>query len=427
MSDAPVLLLLALAALGILVAAALSAGEVAITRISRAGLAELEASSPARAARARLLAEDPGAAAAAAMVRVVGEMLAAASITLALTAAFDAWWLVFVVALVVTVVIAVVLVRLSPRSAGRDHPVAVLGAVGGLMVAVLRLTRPLHGLYAIRGTPARIGGLSEDEIRDIVERVSEAPSIEADEREMLRSVFELGETLTRAVMVPRTEMVTVARGTTLRKAQSLFLRSGYSRIPVVGESVDDLLGVCYFKDVARRLHADPELGGAPVESVMRPAVFVPESKPVDDLLAEMQKGSFHIAMVVDEYGGIAGLVTLEDALEEIVGELTDEHDRSGPEVEALGDGAFRVPSRLSIDDLGDLFGLEVEDDDVDSAGGLLAKALGKVPIPGSEATTHGVRIVAERTQGRRKQVATLVVRRAEPAEEEVDADERAQR
>jgi CBS domain containing-hemolysin-like protein len=294
------------------------------------------------------------------------------------------------------------------------------GALGdrypnGTLAFTWRLLALAHFLVPARRVPS--GRRETDrEIRQMVDRVSESELIEDEEREMLRSVFELGETITRAVMVPRTEMITVRSGTPLRSAFSLFLRSGYSRIPVVGDSVDELLGVLYLKDVAGRLHTGgPE--AEPVDALMRAPVFVPESKPVDDLLREMQRGASHIAIVVDEFGGIAGLVTIEDALEEIVGELTDEHDRAAPEVERLEDGIFRVPARLPLDELGELFDLEIDDDDVDTAGGLLAKSLGKVPLAGSEAEAAGLHLLAEAVQGRRRQLATLLVRRAETSAE----------
>ena len=159
---------------------------------------------------------------------------------------------------------------------------------------------------------------------------------------------------------------------------------------------------------------------APASSLARPAVFVPESKPVDELLRELQSGSSHMAMVVDEYGGIAGLVTIEDALEEIVGELTDEHDPTAPVVEDLGDGVFRVPARLGRDELGELFDLEVDDEDVDTAGGLLAKALGKVPLPGSAGDIHGLHLVADRVEGRRRRLATVLVSVAESTDRPTD-------
>jgi CBS domain containing-hemolysin-like protein len=196
---------------------------------------------------------------------------------------------------------------------------------------------------------------------------------------------------------------------------------------VTGTSTDDLLGVLYFKDVVRVVTQNPEHDGRLARDAARPPVFVPESKRADDLLREMQSAANHIAMVVDEYGGIAGLVTIEDVLEEIVGELTDEHDRSGPEVEAVGHDSYRVPARLPLDDLGDLFDVEIDDDDVDSVGGLLAKALGKVPIAGSGADAHGLHLVADHVEGRRRKLATVLVSRAAaptPDHEPTDGDDR---
>jgi CBS domain containing-hemolysin-like protein len=212
-------------------------------------------------------------------------------------------------------------------------------------------------------------------------------------------------------MVPRTDMVTIDADEPLGRAITLFTRSGYSRVPVIGESTDDLRGVLYLKDVMRRVHRRSDTAGLTVADVMREATFVPETKLVDDLMREMQADSVHIAMVVDEYGGIAGLVTIEDLLEELVGEMVDEHDRAEPEVEEIGNGTVRVPARLPIDELGDLFGLEIDDDDVDSAGGLLAKALGKVPLPGAAVDVLGIHLVAERAEGRRRRVSTLLASR----------------
>ncbi|MDR2372586.1 MAG: CBS domain-containing protein [Bifidobacteriaceae bacterium] len=221
-------------------------------------------------------------------------------------------------------------------------------------------------------------------------------------------------------MVPRTEVVALEADKPLRKAMTLFLRSGHSRVPVVGpEGLDEALGVAYLKDTALVLQARPEAAEEPISSLMRPAVFVPESKPADDVLRELQSLGTHLALVVDEYGGVAGLVTMEDLLEEIVGELTDEHDPDPLEMTPLGDGAFRVPARFELDQLGEAFGLEIDDDDVDTVGGLLAKALGRVPISGSQAVVQGLILTAERTEGRRKQLATVLVRRLErPAPED---------
>ncbi len=411
--NAPVSWLVVGTTLAVLLGALLSAGETGLLRLGRTALAELVGPTPAGRRVARLVDDPHGAAAAAAAVRIALETFAVVGLTLVVAGLGAAWWVALLLSGVLGTAVALVLVRHLPRSLGRRHPA---GAVV-LTSAVLLIARWLAGPVRVAGrTSADQHDLSDEEIREMVDRVSESEAIEDDEREMFRSVLELGDTLTRAVMVPRTEMITIPSGTTVQKAMSLFLRSGYSRVPVVGDSVDDVLGVLYLKDLVLHRHRSPESSGEPIDSLARPAVFVPESKPVDDLLREMQHGASHVAMVVDEYGGIAGLVTIEDALEEIVGELTDEHDRSGPEVEDLGDGVYRVPSRLPVDELGELFDLDLEDDDVDSAGGLLAKALGKVPLIGSKVVVAGLELTADRVEGRRKQVSALLVRLATTSE-----------
>lgn len=426
MSGVPVALLVTVALVGIVLAAALSAGEVAVLRVTRARVAELEAERPGAADRVRRLVDDPArVTAAAAFVRLLAEMTATVCLTLAISAGSLSWWATALLAIAACAVMAFLLVRVSPRSMGRRHPVGVLASLSRLLVVVTAVA----GGVGRRADPAGTTTEQDDaELRDMVERVSESDAIEDNEREMFRSVLELGDTLTREVMVPRTDMITTQAGTPLHKVLALLLRSGFSRVPVVGESVDDVVGVLYLKDIVRRIPAHASTGAghgdadplvAPASSLARPAVFVPESKPVDELLLELRDGSSHIALVVDEYGGIAGLVTIEDALEEIVGELTDEHDTSGPGVDELPDGGYRVPARLGRDELGDLFGLEVEDEDVDTAAGLLAKALGKVPLPGSVGEIHGLRLEAERVEGRRKRLATVLVHRA--AEPDADA------
>ena len=214
---------------------------------------------------------------------------------------------------------------------------------------------------------------------------------------MIHSVFELGDTIVREVMVPRTEMVFVERGKTLRQGLSLALRSGFSRIPVIGENLDDVVGIAYLKDIMTRIHEHPEGETVEtVETVMRPATFAPESKPIDDLLREMQARHVHVAIVIDEYGGTAGLVTIEDILEEIVGEIADEYDRERPPVEWLDDGSARVSARLSVEELEELFDVSIDAEDVETVGGLLAHQLGKVPIAGSVATV--VRAAADRRE-----------------------------
>ena len=247
---------------------------------------------------------------------------------------------------------------------------------------------------------------------------------------MIHSVFELGDTSVREVMVPRTDVVYIERTKTLRQAMSLFLRSGFSRIPVVGEDLDEIVGFAYLKDVSKRVF-DRQAAETTehVDSVMRPVFHVPDSKPVDDLLREMQALRRHIAVVVDEYGGTAGIVTIEDILEEIVGEITDEFDAEEAGVQELPDGSKRVSARFPVDDLDEILGVSFEDDEVDSVGGLMAKHLGKVPIPGSTVEVQGWLFTAEEVKGRRNRIGTVlitpVVRRTSPGEPVLDDGDRA--
>jgi CBS domain containing-hemolysin-like protein len=203
-------------------------------------------------------------------------------------------------------------------------------------------------------------------------------------------------------------MVWIESDKTLRQALALALRSGFSRIPVIGESVDDVLGVVYLKDLARALTGGYD-EGTTAGRVMREAVFIPESKPVDDLLSEMQAARTHMAVVIDEYGGTAGLIAIEDILEEIVGEITDEYDVERPPIEHLDDGAVRVSSRLPIEDLGEIFDVELPANEVETVAGLLAQALGRVPIPGASATVGGLTLTAEGVTGRRNRIDTVLV------------------
>jgi len=250
--------------------------------------------------------------------------------------------------------------------------------------------------------------------------------VESGERQMIHSVFELGDTIAREVMVPRTDVVWIERTKTVRQALALALRSGFSRLPVIGENVDDVVGVVYLKDLVRRSQNSGDQRGPRVEELMRTPTFVPESKPVDELLRDMQAQRIHIAIVVDEYGGFAGLVTIEDILEEIVGEIADEHDTvQRPPVEELPDGSMRVTARLPVEDLAELFDVELpEDDDVETVGGLLARALGRVPIEGASAEIGGLKLVAESTGGRRNRIDTMLVCRVEPAAEEEHEERR---
>jgi CBS domain containing-hemolysin-like protein len=312
-----------------------------------------------------------------------------------------AGWVAFLVAIAIAGSISVMAIRAIPRQIARAHPLITVGVLSPIASALITLTTPVRAVVPALRMPA----LAEPE--DLMEQAQDA--LELEDAELLRSVVSLGDTLTREVMVPRTDMVTIHAGTSARKAMVLFMRSGFSRVPVIGEDLDDTLGVIYLKDVVKATWDDSDRLGRPVDDYMREPVYIPESVPVDDLLRRMQDSVFHMAIVVDEFGGVAGLVTIEDALEEIVGEVVDEHDRTAPDAVALGNGEYRVPARFPLDELGELFDIEIEDDEVETAAGLLAKALGKVPIPGSRVSTHGLTMLAERAEGRRRRLTSIVV------------------
>ncbi len=438
----PELALMLLALACFVFSALTSAGEAALQRVSRGALedAAQDAEHGAdRYGRALALVEDRAVAvAAASFVRASVDMVAAVCVTLVVADLLPEWWQVLVVSVVVVLLVLGLAVGASPRSLGRRNPTGVLAALEPLLRLYYVSFRPLVRLWAAARpqsplTDSEARAEVVDDLREMVDRVVESEPIEEEDRELIRSVFELGQTLTREVMVPRTEMVTVDWDTPLDDAMMLHVRSGFSRIPVVGDDTDDPRGISYVKDLVRRAHRHPEaMAGLTLADVMRPASFVPETKVIDDLLREMQADSVHIALAVDEYGGIAGLVTIEDVLEEIVGEMRDEHDHDEPEVEVVeaatgpdGEGmVVRVPARTPIDEAGELFDLEIEDDDVDTVGGLLAKALGKVPIVGNEVDALGLHLVAERVEGRRKQVSTVLVSRTEVREDDDHAPDR---
>jgi CBS domain containing-hemolysin-like protein len=394
----------------------MAAVDSAITVQSRADISELAVT--ARAKRSlRAIAADTGAHLNAInFVRIIAETTAAVLVTLVFATTIDAIWLALLLSALLMTAVSFVLVGASPRSVGRAHPKALV-SVTALLVHFLRvLLGPVaNALVALgnRVTPGRsrlATFTSEDQLLSMVDEATELDVIEEDDRELIHSIFEFSETVVREVMIPRTDMVTIEADSSVGAAMGLFLSKGYSRVPVVDGEVDDVLGVLYLRDVARLVYERPRnLELLRVRELAKPAQFVPESKKADSLLRQMQLESNHLAMVVDEYGGIAGLVTLEDLIEELVGDISDEYDRDVVEIEDLGSGRFRVSARLPVDELGELFDLDLDDDEVDSVGGLLAKALGRLPVAGSEARTSGLILTAERTEGRRKRISTVLV------------------
>ncbi len=417
--------LLTSAAALVLLAGIFSAADAALASYSAARADELvDEGKPGAKRLVELLQDAPRYLNTALLLRLLCEVAAIVLVAGLVRDAYDgAFWSSAVTTIAVMLVVSFVVIGVAPRTLGRQHNERVALLTAAPLTVVTRILGPIPRLLIQLGnaiTPGRgfrEGPFStETELRELVDLAEASAVIESGERRMIHSVFELGDTSAREVMVPRNDVVYIERYKNLRQTMSLFLRSGFSRIPVIGENLDDILGFAYLKDLVRRDFEAPDVEFTQrVEGMMRPAIYVPDSKPVDALLAEMQAMRQHIVVVVDEYGGTAGLITIEDVLEEIVGEITDEYDEEEVEVETLEDGAVRVSSRFPIDDLEEIFGFDVEEEDVDSVGGLMAKHLGRVPIPGSVVEAHGLRFGAEDVSGRRNKVGTVLIHKVPDA------------
>jgi CBS domain containing-hemolysin-like protein len=411
------------AALLVLASAGFGASETALAHVSRLRVEELVKERRRGAVRLSQVVSDPAQRLNVVLLaRTVAEMLATTLVAVVCQRQLDAAWEAVVVAGVGMALVHYVVVGVGARTLGRRHADRVGLVSAGFVLWLTRALGPLPriligiGSALIPGKVSREAGFtSEAELRDLVDRAEERQVIEARERDMIHSVFELGETLAREVMVPRTDMVWIEQGKTVRQALSLALRSGFSRIPVIGANEDDVVGVAYLKDLARKAYDAEGQSAERVTELMRPAYFIPESKPVDELLRDMQAKQVHVAIVIDEYGGTAGLVTIEDILEEIVGEIADEYDREEPRVEQLDDGRVRVNIRLPVDDVEEMFGVTFDLEDVETVGGLLAAELGRVPIPGASVTSQGLTFTAEGAKGRRKQIGTVLIGKADGA------------
>lgn len=429
----PQVVVLAIALVLVIISGLISCAEAALSSFSRARADELVAEGRGGAVSLQVMMADRARYLNSVLfVRLASEIFAIVMVSIVLFDLIGNDWLQVIVPAVTMLVISYVVLGVAPRTLGRQHSDAVALASAGPIRAMTAVMGPLSRLLIVVGnalTPGR--GFregpfsSEAELREMVDMAELSQTIEADERKMIQSVFELDDTVIREVMVPRTDMVHIEEHRTLRQAMSLFLRSGFSRLPVSGDGVDDVVGVLFFKDVSQRIYDDPN---APktvrVHELTRPAHWCPETKPVDEVLQEMQLAQTHLMMVVDEFGGTAGMVTLEDILEEIVGEIRDEFD-TGEIVpwEELDPGTFRVSARLPVDELGELFGLDLDDDDIDSVGGLMAKELNRVPIPGAKVRTAGLELVAERAAGRRNRIVTVVATRLVEDDTADDADQ----
>jgi CBS domain containing-hemolysin-like protein len=421
--------LLVLSAILVPIAGALAAADAAISAVSTARVEEMARESQRGAASlAEITADRARYVNLLLLLRLCAEMTATVTVAIVAVETWGFHTLIAVCVVVVMVVLSYVAIGVLPRTLGRRYPYAVGLALAGPTRALGTVLAPVATVLIALGNalvPGRAfpqGPFSSDvELREMVDLAGDRGVVLESEREMLQSVFDLGDTIVREVMVPRTEVVWIEATKSLRQAVHLADRSGFSRIPVIGDNVDDVLGVVYVKDLmARLLSLSADDRGPAVTELMRPAVFVPESKAVDQLLREMQRDRTHVAMVVDEYGGLAGIVTMEDIVEEIVGEITDEYDADAPNpIEQLPDGSFRVSARLPVEDLGELFDVDLPADSVETVGGLLAQLLGRVALPGSQIDIDGIRLQAEGGidgRGRHRMISVRAWRADAPAE-----------
>ncbi len=421
MTGAVIALLIGAAVVLLAVGGLLAASDAALGVRSRAELLSLADDSSPRIGRAIRAIADDGAAHVNAIGfgRVSAETLSAVLITLVLAYTVDNLWLALLLAALIVTATTFVLVGSSPRTVGTHHPESVIRFSARFVRLVRVLLGPVAGAlmrFGDRVTPGRSSGVArirdEQQLLSMVDQATEQELLEEDDRDYIHSLVEFGDTLVREVMVPRIDMTTIDSDQTVREALELLLSSRHSRMPVVaaGDS-DEVEGVAYLRDASGFVLRRPEEAEqATVARIMKPAIFVPELQRADDLLRQMQREANHLALVVDEYGGISGLVTLEDLIEELVGDISDEHDREEPEAVLQEDGSFRVSARLPVDRLGEIFGIELEDDEVDSVGGLVAKHLGRLAETGDTLLVSGIELTALETERKRQRLVTVAAR-----------------
>jgi putative hemolysin len=389
----------------VIIAALIAAGETALTRFSRSRAEALAAEDlPGAAALAAVLTDREGSLAPLLFLRIVFHLAAA---TIATVLVIDRWgtsWVVLAVA--VEVVALYVIAEAMPRTWALQHPDIAARRAAPMVRIVLRIapirwaSRALNGVAnVLLPGPARPPVVTEDELIALTEAAAASDEIDDEERDLIESVFALGDTIVREVMVPRTDMVTVKAELSIAEVVDLAIERGLSRLPVCGNDIDDIVGVCLIKDLIRAERAGK--GDRLARSLMRRAQFVPETKHADDLLREMQLGRHHLAIVIDEYGGTAGLVTLEDVVEELVGEIVDEYDKEEPLHEPLAGGEALVHGRMPVDQLNTLIHSRIEEGDWDTVGGLIFNTLGHVPAVGEWIEEGGVQLRVERMEGRR--------------------------
>ncbi|MFO7589336.1 MAG: hemolysin family protein [Acidimicrobiia bacterium] len=393
----------------------LAVAEMAFARMSRIRALALEEEGRKGAARLARLLEQPERTINTLLLLVLVSQLTTASL-LGVLLERQAGASGVVIGLLLQIVLFFVIGEVAPKTYAIQHTDRAALALSGFLSAItnfpplLALSRALIGLANILlpGKGIKAGPfVTEEDLRTMADVAASEESIEREERQLIHSIFEFGDTLVREVMLPRPDMIAIEADATVEEAVERAIEGGFSRIPAYEETTDNIVGLVYLKDLVRRARAGAER--EPVRASLRKAVFVPEQKHVAELLREMQSQQFHMAIVVDEHGGTAGLVTLEDLLEEIVGEITDEYDVEGPGVERLADGSLRVPGRLPVSDLSEELGMEIPDTEWDTVAGLVFNLLGHVPEEGETVGFQGLEFAAERVQGRR--IATVAIRR----------------
>lgn len=406
----------------------LVAAEVAVTRVISVGLPDTDGFRLRTRARRRWerVVEDPTEHLNVLLfLRVVCEVCAVLAAAVGMLFLLGAGWPALLLTAVVMITMVSALIAITPRILGRQFSgqfalasAMVIGPVQAVVGLPARLLVGAGRALTSRAKGDREGPFStEVELRQLVDLAERGDVIDPEEREMIHSVFKLDDTSVREVMVPRPDIVFTAGEHDASTVLNVALNSGYSRIPVMGEDEDDVVGIVYLKDLVERLRgrwASPEdevsEKSLTAVDVMRPAQYVPDTKPIDELLREMQHQRNHVAIAIDEYGGTAGLVTLEDIVEEIVGEITDEYDHEVPPVQWLEDGRVRVTARLPLGEFAELFpDRDLDVDDVETVGGLVAFVLGRVPLGGARAEYAGLQLTLEGKSGRRNRMTTVLV------------------
>ncbi|HEX9343430.1 MAG TPA: hemolysin family protein [Actinomycetota bacterium] len=411
------------------VAAFLSMSETSITRTNRIRAMHLAEEGRRGARQLLALVEQPARSLNLVLLLVLVVQYTATSLFTSLMERVVGGGLGVIIAVVVMTLLTFIFAEVAPKTFAVQHTDRAALTVSPIVYFITRLpvlgplTRILIGIGNLitPGKGLKTGPfVSEDELRAMVDEAEKEEVIEEEEREMIHSIFEFGDTIVREVMVPRPDMVVASVDRSLQEVLELILRSGYSRVPIYQRDIDDIVGLAYAKDVLRSLHDGQT--SKPLTEILRPAPVMPESMRAADCLREMRRRKSHMVIVIDEYGGTAGLVTIEDLLEEIVGEITDEYDREEPNIEPLPDGDHRVNARLGIDEVNELLDVELPATEWDSIGGLLFNLVGDVPREGQEVDFQGLRLRAERVQGRR--VTRVRIHRLTPEEQEVASQTR---